>query len=79
MRHDGVSLKKMPDGRVLDLPNLGGNEVSELEASGVDISLQNLSFYVSYAGQGPVDVLKLSSSRSTPRLTPSGQILKLKV
>ncbi|XP_044029701.1 low-density lipoprotein receptor-related protein 2-like isoform X2 [Siniperca chuatsi] len=71
MRRDGVALKKMPNSRVLALPGV-------TEASGLDVSIQELSLYVADAGQGSVDVLKLSSSRSRQGLTPSGQILKLR-
>ncbi len=72
MRQDGVALKKMPNSRVLALPGV-------TEASGLDVSIQGLSLYVADAKQGTVDVLKLSSSRSRQGLTPSGQILRLKV
>lgn len=72
MRHDGVTLKKMPNSRILALPGV-------TEASGLDVSVQELSLFVADAGQGSVDVLKLSGSRSRQGLTPSGQILKLKV
>ncbi|KAM6975856.1 uncharacterized protein LKV04_015114 [Tautogolabrus adspersus] len=69
IRRDGVALKKMPNGRDLSLPGIS-------EASGLDVSLQDLSLYVADAGQGSVDVLKLSRSRN--ELTSSGNILKLK-
>lgn len=72
MRRDGVALKKMPNGRVLALPGV-------TEASGLDVSIQKLSLYVADAGQGSVDVLQLGSTRSRQGLTPSGQILQLKV
>lgn len=72
MRRDGIALKKMPNSRVLALPGV-------TEASGLDVSIPGLSLYVADAGQGSVDVLKLSSSRSRQGLTPSGQILKLRV
>ncbi|XP_054468644.1 low-density lipoprotein receptor-related protein 2-like [Anoplopoma fimbria] len=71
MRREGVSLKKMPNGRVLALPGV-------TEASGLDVSIQDLSLYVADAGQQSVDVLKLSSSRSRQGLMPQGQILKLR-
>ncbi|XP_040013370.1 low-density lipoprotein receptor-related protein 2-like isoform X2 [Xiphias gladius] len=71
MYRDGVALKKMPTGRVLALPGV-------TEALDLDVSIQDLSLYVADAGQGSVDVLKLSSSRSRQGLTPAGQILKLK-
>ncbi|XP_037609242.1 low-density lipoprotein receptor-related protein 2-like isoform X1 [Sebastes umbrosus] len=71
MRRDGVALKKMPNGRALALPGV-------TEASGLDASIQELSLYVADAGQGSVDVLKLSGPRSRQGLIPSGQILKLK-
>ncbi|XP_023280470.1 low-density lipoprotein receptor-related protein 5-like, partial [Seriola lalandi dorsalis] len=71
MHKDGVALKKMPNGRVLILPGV-------TEALGLDASIRELSLYVADAGQGSVDVLKLSSSRSGGQLTPAGQILKLK-
>uniref|UniRef100_A0A3B4VCW2 Si:dkey-88l16.3 n=1 Tax=Seriola dumerili TaxID=41447 RepID=A0A3B4VCW2_SERDU len=71
MHQDGVALKKMPNGRVLALPGV-------TEALGLDASIRELSLYVADAGQGSVDVLKLSSSRSGGQLTPAGQILKLK-
>ncbi|XP_029301025.1 LOW QUALITY PROTEIN: low-density lipoprotein receptor-related protein 2-like [Cottoperca gobio] len=70
MRRDGVALKKMPNGRALALPGV-------TEASGLDVSIQELSVYVADAGQGSVNVLKLSNSRSRQGLMPSGQILKL--
>lgn len=72
MRHDGVALKKMPNGRALALPGV-------TEALGLDVSIPGLSLYVADAGQGSVNVLKLSGSRSRQGLTPAGQILKLKV
>ena len=72
MRRDGVALKKMPNGRVLALPGV-------TEALGLDVSIPGLSLYVADGGQGSVDVLKLSGSRSRQSLTPAGQILKLKV
>ncbi|KAI3362051.1 hypothetical protein L3Q82_012395, partial [Scortum barcoo] len=71
MHRDGVSLKKMPNGRVLALPGV-------TEASGLDVSIQELSVYVADAGQGSVNVLQLGSSRSRQGLTPSGQILQLR-
>ncbi|XP_044190180.1 low-density lipoprotein receptor-related protein 2-like isoform X6 [Thunnus albacares] len=71
MRHDGVALKKMPNGRALALPGV-------TEALGLDVSIPGLSLYVADAGQGSVNVLKLSGSRSRQGLTPAGQILKLK-
>ncbi|XP_034752534.1 low-density lipoprotein receptor-related protein 2-like isoform X1 [Etheostoma cragini] len=70
MRHDGVPLKKMPGSRALALPGV-------TEASRLDVSIKGLSLYVADAGQGSVDVLKLSSSRLRQALTPSGQILNL--
>lgn len=72
MRRDGIHLKKMPNGRVLDLPGV-------TEASGLDVSIPGLSMYVADGGQGSVDVLKLSGPRSRQGLIPIGQILKLKV
>ncbi|XP_042365557.1 low-density lipoprotein receptor-related protein 2-like [Plectropomus leopardus] len=71
MRRDDVALKKMPNGRVLALPSVTA-------ASGLDVSIQELSVYVADAAQGSVDVLKLGDSRSRQGLMPSGQILKLK-
>uniref|UniRef100_A0A8P4G0N3 EGF-like domain-containing protein n=1 Tax=Dicentrarchus labrax TaxID=13489 RepID=A0A8P4G0N3_DICLA len=71
MRRDGVALKKMPNSRVLPLPGV-------MKASALDVSIQELSLYVADEGQGSVDVLKLSGSKSRQGLTPSGQILKLK-
>ncbi|XP_028456831.1 low-density lipoprotein receptor-related protein 2 isoform X2 [Perca flavescens] len=71
MRHEGVSLKKMPGSRALALPGV-------TEASGLDVSIRGLSLYVADAGQGSVDVLKLSGSKLRQGLTPSGQILKLR-
>ncbi|XP_034564755.1 low-density lipoprotein receptor-related protein 2-like isoform X2 [Notolabrus celidotus] len=71
MHRDGVALKKMPNGRDLALSGIH-------EASALDVSIQELSLYVADAGQGSVDVLKLSSSRSRQELTSSGRILKLK-
>ncbi|XP_042251151.1 low-density lipoprotein receptor-related protein 2-like isoform X5 [Thunnus maccoyii] len=71
MRHDGVALKKMPNGRALALPGV-------TEALGLDVSIPGLSLYVADGGQGSVNVLKLSGSRSRQGLTPAGQILKLK-
>lgn len=72
MHRDGVALKKMPNSRVLAIPGV-------TEATGLDVSIKELSLYVADRGQGSVDVLKLSSSRSRQGLTPSGQILKLRV
>ncbi len=72
MRRNGVALKKMPNGRVLALPGV-------TEASGLDVSIQELSLYVADAGQGSVDVLHLGASRSRQGLIPSGQILQLRV
>ncbi|XP_058473588.1 low-density lipoprotein receptor-related protein 2-like isoform X1 [Solea solea] len=69
MHEEGVSLKKMPNNRVLDLPGV-------TEASGLDVSIHELSVFVADANQGTVDVLKLGRSRQG--LTPAGQILKLK-
>ncbi|XP_067430642.1 low-density lipoprotein receptor-related protein 2-like isoform X3 [Thunnus thynnus] len=71
MRHDGVALKKMPNGRALALPGV-------TEALGLDVSIPGLSLYVADGGQGSVNVLKLSGTRSRQGLTPAGQILKLK-
>ncbi|CAK6954675.1 low-density lipoprotein receptor-related protein 2-like isoform X3 [Scomber scombrus] len=71
MRRDGITLKKMPNGRVLALPGV-------TEASGLDVSIPGLSMYVADGGQGSVDVLNLSGPRSRQGLTPAGQILKLK-
>lgn len=45
----------------------------------LDVSIEELSLYVADAGQGSVDVLKLSTSKSRQGLRPAGQILKLKV
>ncbi|XP_039855880.1 low-density lipoprotein receptor-related protein 2 isoform X2 [Simochromis diagramma] len=67
LRRDGIALKKMPNSRVLALPDIN-------EAMGLDISNQEL--YVAYAGS--VDVLKMGSYRSRQGLTPAGQVLKLK-
>ncbi|CAI5666582.1 unnamed protein product [Oreochromis niloticus] len=67
LRRDGVALKKMPNSRVLALPDVN-------EAMGLDISTQEL--YVAYVGS--VDVLKMGSYRSRQGLTPAGQVLKLK-
>nr|XP_004538385.2 low-density lipoprotein receptor-related protein 2 isoform X1 [Maylandia zebra] len=67
LRRDGIALKKMPNSRVLALPDIN-------EAMGLDISTQEL--YVAYAGS--VDVLKMGSYRSRQGLTPAGQVLKLK-
>lgn len=72
MRSEGVALKRMPNGRELTLPGI-------TEASGLDLSIKEVSLFVADAGQSTVDVLKLSSSRSRQVLTPAGQILKLKV
>lgn len=72
MRRDGVALKKMPNGRILALPGV-------TEASALDVSIPGLSVYVADGGQGSVDVLNLSGSRSRQGLTPAGQILKLTV
>ncbi|TKS84303.1 Low-density lipoprotein receptor-related protein 4 [Collichthys lucidus] len=72
MRRDGIALKKMPNSRVLALPGV-------TDALALDVSIQDLSLYVADAKQGTVDVLKLSGSRSRQGLTPSGQILKLKM
>ncbi|KAK5900683.1 hypothetical protein CgunFtcFv8_025624 [Champsocephalus gunnari] len=70
MRREGIALKKMPNGRVLALPGV-------TEASALDVSIQELSVFVADAGQGSVDVLKLSGSTSRQGLIPTGQILKL--
>ncbi|KAK1884357.1 Low-density lipoprotein receptor-related protein 2 [Dissostichus eleginoides] len=70
MRREGIALKKMPNGRVLALPGV-------TEASALDVSIQELSLFVADAGQGSVDVLKLSGSTSRQGLIPTGQILKL--
>nr|XP_040052932.1 low-density lipoprotein receptor-related protein 2-like isoform X5 [Gasterosteus aculeatus aculeatus] len=70
MRGEGVGLKKMASARFLALPGVTG-------ASGLDVSLQDLSLYVADAGQRSVEVLKMSGSRSRQGLTPAGQILKL--
>ncbi|XP_006795713.2 low-density lipoprotein receptor-related protein 2-like [Neolamprologus brichardi] len=67
LRRDGITLKKMPNSRVLALPDIN-------EAMGLDVSTQEL--YVAYAGS--VDVLKMGSYRSRQGLTPAGQVLKLK-
>uniref|UniRef100_A0A3P9CJK1 Si:dkey-88l16.3 n=1 Tax=Maylandia zebra TaxID=106582 RepID=A0A3P9CJK1_9CICH len=50
LRRDGIALKKMPNSRVLALPDIN-------EAMGLDISTQEL--YVAYAGS--VDVLKMGT------------------
>ncbi|XP_067340392.1 low-density lipoprotein receptor-like [Channa argus] len=71
LHREGVALKKMPNSRVLALPGV-------TVASGLDVSIRELSMYVADAVQGSVDVLKLSSSRSRQGLTPVGQILQLK-
>uniref|UniRef100_A0A4W6BST5 Si:dkey-88l16.3 n=1 Tax=Lates calcarifer TaxID=8187 RepID=A0A4W6BST5_LATCA len=71
IHRDGVTLKKMPNGRALALPGV-------TEASMLDVSIEELSLYVADAGQGSVDVLKLSTSKSRQGLRPAGQILKLK-
>ncbi|XP_056289033.1 low-density lipoprotein receptor-related protein 1B-like [Pseudoliparis swirei] len=70
MHSDGLALKKMPNGRALAL-------LGVTEASGLDMSLRDLSLYVADAGQQSVDVLKLSSAQSRQGPTPAGQILKL--
>nr|XP_033952185.1 low-density lipoprotein receptor-related protein 2-like isoform X9 [Pseudochaenichthys georgianus] len=70
MRREGIALKKMPNGRVFALPGV-------TEASALDVSIQELSVFVADAGQGSVDVLKLSGSTSRQGLIPTGQILKL--
>ncbi|XP_062414865.1 low-density lipoprotein receptor-related protein 2-like isoform X2 [Pungitius pungitius] len=70
MRREGVGLKRMASARTLALPGV-------TEASGLDVSLQDLSLYVADAGQRSVEVLKMSGSRSRQGLTPAGQILKL--
>ena len=72
MHRDGIALKKMPISRDLALPGV-------TEASGLDVSIQELSMYVADAEQGSVDVLKLSGPRSRQGLTPTGQVLKLRV
>ncbi|XP_074547091.1 uncharacterized protein LOC141805798 [Halichoeres trimaculatus] len=71
MHRDGIALKRMPNGRDLSLSGIR-------EATNLDVSIQELSLYVADAGRESVDVLKLSSSRSSQELTSSGQILKLK-
>ncbi|KAG7216586.1 hypothetical protein INR49_023269, partial [Caranx melampygus] len=72
IHQEGVALKKMPSGRALTLTGV-------TEAVLLDASIKELSLYVADGGQGSVDVLKISSSRSAQQLTPAGQILKLKV
>ncbi|KAK2818981.1 hypothetical protein Q5P01_024542 [Channa striata] len=71
MHQEGVALKKMPNSKVLALPGV-------TEASGLDVSIRELSMYVADAVRGSVDVLKLSRPRSRQGLTPVGQILQLK-
>uniref|UniRef100_A0A665XAN1 Si:dkey-88l16.3 n=1 Tax=Echeneis naucrates TaxID=173247 RepID=A0A665XAN1_ECHNA len=71
MHQDGVALKKMPNNQVFALPGV-------TEALEVDVSIMELSLYVADAGQGAVDVLKLSSSKSGHELIPAGRVLKLK-
>uniref|UniRef100_A0A667WW69 Low-density lipoprotein receptor-related protein 2-like n=1 Tax=Myripristis murdjan TaxID=586833 RepID=A0A667WW69_9TELE len=68
---DSVALNKLPTNRVLALPGI-------TEASALDAAIQGLSLYVADAGQGTVDLLKLSSTRSRQRLTHAENILKLK-
>ncbi|XP_036070280.1 low-density lipoprotein receptor-related protein 2 isoform X3 [Oryzias melastigma] len=69
MRHEGIALKKMPNGR--DFPLSG-----EKEPLGLDLSIPQLSLFVAYAKES-VNVLKLSSSDSKAGLSPAGQILTL--
>ncbi|XP_017266049.2 low-density lipoprotein receptor-related protein 2 isoform X2 [Kryptolebias marmoratus] len=70
MHRDGIALKKMPNGRDFALPGI-------TEALGLDFSVSQLLLYVAHSKHGSVDVLKLSSSRSRPKLVLAGQILKL--
>ncbi|XP_078812346.1 uncharacterized protein lrp13b isoform X3 [Oryzias latipes] len=69
MRHEGIALKKMPNGRDFPLSE-------EKEPLGLDLSIPQLSLFVVYA-KDSVNVLKLSSSNSKPELSQAGQILKL--
>lgn len=71
MRHEGIALKKMPNGRDFPLSE-------EKEPLGLDLSIPQLSLFVVYA-KDSVNVLKLSSSNSKPELSQAGQILKLMV
>lgn len=71
MRHEGIALKKMPNGR--DFPLSG-----EKEPLGLDLSIPQLSLFVAYAKES-VNVLKLSGSDSKAGLSPAGQILTLMV
>uniref|UniRef100_A0A3Q3B493 Si:dkey-88l16.3 n=1 Tax=Kryptolebias marmoratus TaxID=37003 RepID=A0A3Q3B493_KRYMA len=61
MHRDGIALKKMPNGRDFALPGI-------TEALGLDFSVSQLLLYVAHSKHGSVDVLKLSSSRSRPKL-----------
>ncbi|XP_015240098.1 PREDICTED: low-density lipoprotein receptor-related protein 1B-like [Cyprinodon variegatus] len=70
MRRDGIALKKMPNGRDFNLPG-------PAEALNLDVSIPDLSVFVSYLRHGSVDVLKFSNSKSKPELLLAGQILKL--
>lgn len=72
MRRDGIALKKMPNGRDFNLPG-------PAEALSLDVSIPDLSVFVSYLRHGSVDVLKFSNSKSKPELLLAGQILKLQV
>lgn len=72
MRHDGIGLKKMPNGRDFDLPGV-------TDVMSVDLSIPELSVFVAYLRLGSVDVLKFSNSRSKPELVLAGPILKIQV
>ncbi|RVE65639.1 hypothetical protein OJAV_G00118390 [Oryzias javanicus] len=69
MRHEGIALKKMPNGRDFAL---SGEKLPLM----LDLSIPQLSLFVAYAKES-VNVLKLSSSNSNSGFSPAGQILKL--
>ncbi|XP_037547982.1 very low-density lipoprotein receptor-like [Nematolebias whitei] len=70
MSRDGIALKKMPNGRAFALPGIKG-------AVSLDFSISELLLYVANSKPGSVDVLRLSRSRSSPKLVLAGKIVKL--
>lgn len=72
MSRDGIALKKMPNGRAFALPGIKN-------AVGLDFSISELLLYVANSKPGSVDVLRLSRSKSSPKLVLAGQIVKLQV
>uniref|UniRef100_A0A8C6LCL6 Si:dkey-88l16.3 n=1 Tax=Nothobranchius furzeri TaxID=105023 RepID=A0A8C6LCL6_NOTFU len=70
MRRDGSALKKMPNGRDFALPGVK-------EALALDLFIPQLLLFVAYSNHGSVDVMRLSSSKSNPKLVAAEPILKL--